>query len=89
LHRALEADTAELPVQIDLRGGAVPALEELLQAQQFLASSSTLQLDLHEREVGRSRHDVDARSKAAGGGKAGEENGRAERLLHRGTDQKR
>jgi hypothetical protein len=36
------------------------ALDELLEAQQFLVSGSALELDLHESEVARLRCDVGA-----------------------------
>jgi hypothetical protein len=82
LRGALEAYAAELSVQIDLRGGAVPALEELLETQQFFVSGSTLQLDLEEREVRRGRHEVAARCETCCGDEACEQDRSVRRSLH-------
>jgi hypothetical protein len=73
--RPLDADAADLAIEVDLGGGAEPALEELLEAQQFLVSGSTLQLDLDEREVRRGRLDLDAGRQAGGERERGDERG--------------
>jgi hypothetical protein len=83
--RPLDADAADLAIEVDLGGGAEPALEELLEAQQFLVSSSTLQLDLDEREVRRGRLDLDAGRQAGGERQGGEERGQ-QRWLHGQVD---
>jgi len=51
LHRAGDAEAKQLLVEIDLPGRAELALDELLEAQKFLVSSSTQQQDLDQREV--------------------------------------
>jgi hypothetical protein len=83
--RPLDADAADLAIEVDLGGGAEPALEELLEAQQFLVSSSTLQLDLDEREVRRGRLDLDA-GRQAGGERQGREERRQQSWLHGQVD---
>jgi hypothetical protein len=60
LHRPLDAKAEQLAIQVDLPVRAEPALDELLEAQQLLVSSSTLELDLDDREVARLRDDVAA-----------------------------
>lgn len=60
------ASARDLLVEVDLRGRTELVLEEPLETQQLLVSSSTAQVDLEEREVAVRRHEFDAGRRACG-----------------------
>ena len=68
------AGACDLLVEVDLRGRTEPVLEEPLEAQQLLVSSSTAEVDLEEREVSVERHELNA-WRSTGGQQQWEQNG--------------
>ena len=71
--RSEHAKAEQLPIQIDLPVRAEPALDELLEAQKFLVSGSTLQLHLDERKVVDLRDRIGARCQAGAEQQQGDE----------------